>query len=166
MKKIVSIILVLTLCLGLTSAMADTMGLGMISSISASSATTEKDGSIQVNTSVVAVTLDADGKIASILIDVQQSPKIAVTTAGEVADMTEADGRSKMEKGDDYAMRAASPIGKELNEQIFALQDWCIGKTVEEVIANFATDADAQAGCTIAVDDIFGALSEAAANAK
>lgn len=167
MKKLIASILAIALCLSMTSALADVMGMGMVTSISASSATSEKDGSLQISTTACAVTLDADNKIASIQFDVMQSPKIAVTAAGEVADTAEADLRTKMEKGEDYAMRSASPIGKELFEQVEALEAWCLGKTVEEaVIANFENDADAKAGCTISVDDYFAALTKAAANAK
>ena len=155
MKKLIATLLVLTLCMTMGAAMADTMGLGMVTSISSTSATTEKDGTIQI-----------DGKIVSIQFDVMQSPKVGVTAAGEIADTAEADLRTKVEKGDDYAMRAASPIGKELNEQVEVLQNYCIGKTAEEAAAGFEADADAKAGCTIHVDDFFAALTKAAANAK
>lgn len=166
MKKLIATLLVLTLCMTMGAAMADTMGLGMVTSISSTSATTEKDGTIQISTTACAVTLDADGKIVSIQFDVMQSPKVGVTAAGEIADTAEADLRTKVEKGDDYAMRAASPIGKELNEQVEVLQSYCIGKTAEEAAAGFEADADAKAGCTIHVDDFFAALTKAAANAK
>lgn len=165
MKNIVSIILALALCLGMTSAMADTLGMGHVSSISAASANSEKGGSIQINTTICSVTVDANGIITSVRFDAMQSPSVKVSATGEFADLSEADLRSKMEKGDDYGMKNASPIGKEIHEQLIALQDWCIGKTVEDAVANFADDADAKAGCTIGVDIYFEALSEAVANA-
>ena len=91
MKKLIATLLVLTLCMTMGAAMADTMGLGMVTSISSTSATTEKDGTIQISTTACAVTLDADGKIVSIQFDVMQSPKVGVTAAGEIADTAEAD---------------------------------------------------------------------------
>jgi hypothetical protein len=37
--------------------------------------------------------------------------------------------------GEGYGMRGASPIGKEWFEQIAALEQWMIGKTIDEVMA-------------------------------
>ena len=44
-------------------------------------------------------------------------------------------GAFKKALGEDYGMRGASPIGKEWFEQIAALEQWMIGKTIEEVMA-------------------------------
>ena len=53
-----------------------------------------------------------------------------------------------------------------------ALESWCIGKTVEEVLATpldesgKATDADLVSGCTVHINAQLKALEKAAANAK
>ena len=52
------------------------------------------------------------------------------------------------------------------------LEDWCIGKTVAEVIAmqltekGVATDVDLVAGCTVHINDQLVALEKAAASAR
>ena len=63
-------------------------------------------------------------------------------------------------------MRKASSIGKEWNEQMEALEQWCIGKTVEEVVAGAADDVDLKAGCTVGIDSQLVALQKAAEAAK
>ena len=75
-------------------------------------------------------------------------------------------------------MKRVSSIGKEWYEQAAALEEWCIGKTVEEVLGMKTFDrgdgshtmvpdeADLKAGCTITVGDYLKALVNAAANAQ
>jgi len=41
----------------------------------------------------------------------------------------------KKDLGDDYGMRGRSEIGKEWFEQIAALEEWMVGKTIDEVLA-------------------------------
>ena len=47
-----------------------------------------------------------------------------------------------------------------------ALEQWCIGKTVEEVVAGAADDVDLKAGCTVGIDSQLVALQKAAEAAK
>ena len=80
--------------------------------------------------------------------------------------------------GDGYGMKAASGIGKEWFEQAEALEDWCVGKTVEEVVTmptydkgdghhtQVPDDVDLKTGCTIDMGSFLGALQKAADNAK
>ena len=80
--------------------------------------------------------------------------------------------------GDGYGMKAASGIGKEWFEQAEALEDWCVGKTVEEVVTmptydkgdgrhtQVPDDVDLKTGCTIDMGSFLNALQEAADNAK
>ena len=88
--------------------------------------------------------------------------------------MTEigAQNLSKMELGDDYAMRAASGIGAEWFEQVEALEQYCIGKTPAEVQgialddAGKATDADLIAGITMPLGDFISGVVAACNNAR
>ena len=139
---------------GDTAAQYAKVGLGVVS--------TYNDG--QVNSTIAAIGLDKDGKINYIDIDVAQS-----TPGGE----GELD-KTKKERGADYAMKKASAIGKEWYEQAAAFEEWCKGKTPDEV-ANMKTkdyhggkapaEADLAAGCTIVVDDMLAAVAKANTNA-
>ena len=75
-------------------------------------------------------------------------------------------------------MKGATSIGKEWYEQAEALEAWCIGKTVEEVVSmptydkgdghhtQVPDDVDLKSGCTIDVGNFLQALKKAADNAK
>ena len=84
---------------------------------------------------------------------------------------------SKIDKGEAYGMRKASPIGKEWFEQIAAFEAYCIGKTVEEIknmptkVANESHPtvpdvADLATTVTIDVGGYIEALVKAASLAK
>ena len=47
-----------------------------------------------------------------------------------------------------------------------AFEAWCVGKTVEEVVAGAADDVDLKAGCTVGIESQLVALQKAAAAAK
>ena len=159
MKKIVALILASLMVLSMTSAFAAT-GLGTVTTVTVTAPTAEKAGSVTVYTHVCALTLDAEGKIVGVDFDAIQ------TKAATDADLS-GETLSKGELKDAYGMKVASAIGKEYYEQTEALEAWCIGKTVEEVLAGVAAeDADLKAGCTIGVADYLAALQEAAAVAK
>ena len=175
MKKLLSLSLALVLVLSVMSfAAADSHavkhGLGMVTSIgSVADATAEKAGAAQVNTTVCSVLLDAAGKIVSVIWDVQQS-KIQFSVEGKPVDLP-AELLTKLEKGEAYGMRKASAIGKEWFEQIDAFAAYCVGKTVEEVLATpTADDAPAaeelKASVTVSIGDYLASLKKAADSAK
>lgn len=169
MKKIVSLLLtVLILTLACTAALADIHGLGIYTTIGSSKSAAEgKDGTAQVDSTICAVALDDDNKIVAISFDVAQT-RVAFNDKGEVtADLT-ADIKSKTELADEYGMKKASPIEKEIHEQIAALEAWCIGKTADEIVTGIAAgdDADLLAGCTIKLEGYVAALAKAVMNAK
>ncbi len=169
MKKVLALVVTLILLSSLSAAaLADTQGLGIVTSISSSKpATAEGDGVAQADTTVCFVTLDAEGKIVAVSFDVAQT-KIAINAKGEITADMKAEIKTKKELGEAYGMKKASPIGKEVDEQMAALEAWCIVKTVEEAVtkANAGDDADLLAGCTVHVDAYTAALTKAAANAK
>ena len=170
MKKIVALLLVLVLCMGMTSAMAEKLGTYLHTVVSTATNAGEKDGAFQINTTVCSVVLDDNGVIVDIEFDVAQT-KLGFTAAGAVTTEKGTIVPSKEEKQDAYGMRKASAIGKEWFEQAAALEAWCIGKTVEEVMAaplngGYPTDADLVTGCTMGISDYLLALQKAAELAK
>ncbi len=168
MKKILSLVLVVALLSMSAVALAGTTGLGMVFSISgghSKDATAEADGTLEVNTTACALALGDDGKIVSVTFDVAQA-RGTFNASGVITSEKDKELTSKVELDDNYGMRKASPIGKEVDEQIAALEAWCVGKTPEEVAAGSADDADLKAGCTITLNDFIAALTEAAAKAK
>ena len=172
MKKILALVLALSMVLCSVAALAEGYGLGVQTSIASSKpASAEKDGTAQVDSTICALVVDDEGKIVSCLFDVAQT-KVAFNAAGEItADMT-AVIKSKQEKGDEYNMRPASPISKEWYEQANALAAFCVGKTLEEAVAGIAVDekgyptgADVVTSCTMKVGDFVKALEKAYAMA-
>lgn len=131
--------------------------------------TTEKyyesnETNLQYDSNYAAVTLDADGKITSCLIDASQA-KCSVADGK----FTVAEGayKSKKELKEDYGMKGVSPIGKEWYEQAAAYEAWAVGKTATEITAavgtdGAASDADLKAGCTITISSIAATVAAAA----
>ena len=180
MKKVIalalSVVMALSLvaCGGSEPAAPAKFKVGMGHNISAkmTDATADKAGSAQVDTTMLVAAFDAEGKVTSVSIDVAQQ-KLGVNADGTTADAAKADIRTKIEKEGDYGMVGASGIGKEYFEQIEALENWMVGKTVEEIVnmpvmdrgdgshTHVPTDADLAAGCTITVKSYLDALQEA-----
>ena len=177
MKKILTVALMTALLLAIaTSAMAAT-GLGAVTAVTLTPATAEKAGSVSVNTTMCAVTLDDAGKIVAVQFDVVQ-PKAAFDATGAASGDLNAAPQTKKELKEGYGMVKASAIGKEWYEQAEALEAWCVGKTVEEVCSMKTFDrgdgshtmvpdeADLKASVTVTVGDYLAALQKAAAVAK
>lgn len=181
MKKTLSLVIALLLCLGAVSAMAETIGLGIVTSIGSSKSASvvdgdPYDGAAQVDSTICAVTLDENGIITSIKFDVAQT-KIAFSVEGELVTDTATVPQSKKELGEAYGMRKASPIGAELFEQLAAFEAYCIGKSADEII-NMPTYAaneshlrvsdveDLKSSVTIDIGAALDALAKAVADAK
>ncbi|MEE0965942.1 MAG: hypothetical protein U0L85_02710 [Bacilli bacterium] len=111
----------------------------------------------QTSTDLVLLAKDADGKVVYAKWDVAQISK-GVT-----------DTKSELKEG--YGMAAISPIGKEWYEQAAAFEEFCKGKTVEEIAAVETMDyhggkaantgTDLAAGCTITLDGPLAAIAKA-----
>lgn len=138
--------------------------LGMGVSVSTKSS---KAGNAQVDATVAAVVLDAEGKIVAADLDVAQN--ILAITDG-VVDGATFDARTKKEKKEDYGMKGVSPIGKEWYEQADAFCQFVIGKTGAEVAAletkeenghNVAVDETLYAGCTMDITAFVDAFTKA-----
>ena len=165
MKKILSAVLAAMLVLSLSATAFAATGLGSYTSVKVTAATAEKAGSVAADTYMCALTLDDEGKIVGVSFDVVQA-KGAFDAAGAVSGEAAIEPQTKGELKEGYGMKAISPIGKEYYEQMDALEAWCIGKTLEEVIAGSADDADLKAGCTVYIGTEMAALQKAVANAK
>ena len=118
----------------------------------------DPEGHYLVNTTFAVVGLDKDGKIKDVAFDVAQC---LPDHPGPVT-------QSKKDQKDSYGMKKASSIGKEWHEQIDAFETFCIGKTVDEVLAvDFVNDqqSDLKSSCTMAINDFQVALHKANENA-
>lgn len=138
------------------------LGYGTEVSLTGSKEGTEEAGpSAQASATLGAVAFDAEGRIVDVQIDVIQ-PSITYTTEGTFDSDQQAVISSKRDLGDDYGMIAASGIGKEWYEQIDALQNWMVGKTVEEITGlNRDEDTDLNSSVTISVDPYQRLVQEA-----
>ncbi|RRC94146.1 hypothetical protein EII25_01305 [Erysipelotrichaceae bacterium OH741_COT-311] len=108
---------------------------GSITEFRNAEATAEKEGQIQVNTTMATVALKADGTIAYATFDVAQNTGKFDTTGKLTEDLAALQTPTKKEKGDAYGMKEASPIKKEWFEQIAVLEEYAVGKTVADVLA-------------------------------
>ncbi|MDL2319235.1 hypothetical protein LJC74_09240 [Eubacteriales bacterium OttesenSCG-928-A19] len=181
MKKLLSLVLALALCLCAVSALADTFGLGIVTSINSSKDAEivdgdPYDGNAQVDSTICAVILDDDGVIVDIKYDVAQT-KIPFSPEGLITADKGAEIKSKLELGEEYGMRGASPIGAELFEQIASFEEYCIGKSADEIISmpTYAPNenhprvsdvADLKSSVTIDVGAMLDALQKAVNNAE
>ena len=171
MKKILSAALMAALLLSVSAGALAATGLGSVTEVTNTAATADKAGSVSVDTTMCAVELDDEGKIVSVSFDVVLSSG-AYDATGAVSGEATATPSSKVELKEEYGMKKASSIGKEWYEHMAALEAWCIGKTVDEVLATplddngKATDADLVSGCTVHINAQLEALAKADANAK
>lgn len=146
-------------------------GLAIMSSIGKSMDAGNEDGLAQADSTIVAVTVDADGKIVNCAIDSAQT-KINFTKEGKIATPLDTVFVAKQEMGSEYGMGKVSSIGKEWNEQATAFSNYVIGKTLDEVkgIAvneeGVPTDAELASSVTIKIGGFVDAIEKAVANAK
>jgi len=146
-------------------------GLGIISSIAKSTDPGEKDGLAEIDSTIVAVTVDSAGKITNCMIDAAQT-KINFTKEGKITTPLDTAFKTKQELGTEYGMGKASPIKKEWNEQADAFAAYVTGKTVEQVkgIAVSAegvpTAAELTSSVTVHITDFVAAIEKAVGNAK
>lgn len=146
------------------------IGLGHVISIAKSSdAADDKGPAGQVDTTLVAAGFDNDGKVVKVTIDVAQTKVGFDTDLQLTSDINEA-GKTKVELGDEYGMKKASGIEKEWFEQAAALEEWMVGKTIDEIKGMELNDgvpaeAELTSSVTVGVDAYLAALEEAYNNA-
>ena len=163
------------LMLSLSAGALAASGLGSVTTMSGAGAEADKAGSVTINTTMCALELDDAGKITAVSF---AQNKVGFDATGALTGELTGEHPTKKELGDGYGMKAASGIGKEWFEQAEALEDWCVGKTVEEVVTmptydkgdgrhtQVPDDVDLKTGCTIDMGSFLNALQEAADNAK
>ena len=144
-------------------------GLSVTTALSGTDATADAEGSAQADITIVAVTVDADGKINSCVID-QIQGKNTFSTAGEIT-TTATEFASKNELGADYGMVAWGGAIAEWDAQAAAVAEYVVGKTVEEVkgIAltedGKAADTDLASSATMSIAGFIDPIAAAVNNA-
>ena len=88
----------------------------------------------QVDTIMAAVGFDNDGKVVSVTIDTAQT-KVNFDKDLKLTSDLNAEYKTKVELGDAYGMIKGSKIGKEWYQQIAELEKWMLGKTVADIKA-------------------------------
>ena len=138
--------------------------LGMNVEQSTADATEEKEGSNQVETTIFAAAVDAEGKVLAAASDCVQV-KFTFTAAGASTLDTAKAISSKRELGANYGMVAYGGAAKEWFEQADAFNALCIGKTATEIVSlcaadNYGTDEVKAAGCTVLVNGLTKAAAK------
>ena len=141
------------------------LGIEAVNGTSDITATDDKDVNAEVDLTVVALTLDADGRVTSAIGDMAE-PALTIAADGGVTATDTV--RSKLELGDSYGMRNASSLGKEWYEHSEGYCSYLKGKTEKEVadIPADGSDADLAALCTISIDALQKAAGDAFENAS
>ena len=141
------------------------LGIEAVNGTSDITATDDKDVNAEVDLTVVALTLDADGRVTSAIGDMAEPALTIAADGGVTAPDTV---RSKLELGDSYGMRNASSLGKEWYEHSEGYCSYLKGKTEKEVadIPADGSDADLAALCTISIDALQKAAGDAFENAS
>lgn len=158
------------------------LGLGIVNSIDKSKDYKPAEGDNpevlpvgQVDTTMAAVLFDADGKVVDVIIDVAQV-RVNFDADLKVTNRN-AELKTKKELGPDYGLVNASQIGKEWHEQIEALEQWMIGKTVSEIKGMKTVERDPshlhvpdvpelKSSVTITVEDYLEVVAEAYERAR
>lgn len=140
---------------------AATYGFANTSSMTPTDATADKIGSVEFSTTYNLVGLSTEDKVEFSLIDTAQN-KVFFDAKGMIDAAKSVEMKTKKEAGADYGMKKYSPIGKEWNEQIAAVEQLMVGKTVAEVLAlpkdekGYFTGTDVISSVTI---NVYGYLS-------
>ncbi len=143
-------------------------GLGVYTNVSkADSATEDADGQGKVAITAAAVTVDADGKIVSCVLD---TADITVKYTADGKAVANDSFKTKYEQGKDYNMVTYGGATKEWYEQADAFMTLVAGKTLDEVKAlvaegNKGNDEVINAGCTIMINEFVLAIEKAVNNA-
>ena len=147
-----------------TATAESALKLGMNVEQTTADATEEKDGSNQVETTIFAAAVDAEGKVLVAASDCVQVKFTFNATGASTLDTTKAIS-SKREAGANYGMVAYGGAAKEWFEQADAFNALCVGKTATEIKAlcaadNYGTDEVKTAGCTILVNGLTKAAAK------
>lgn len=174
MKKLIALILTVLLISAICGAANSEnvkTGMAVITELTKSTDAGAKPGLAQIDSTVVAVTVDGNGKIVKCVIDAVQS-KINFDASGKLITAKDTMFLTKTELGKGYGMQKASKIGKEWNEQAAALAKYVVGKTVKEIKAiavdesKHPTGSDLKASVTMSIGGYIEAIEKAVAQAQ
>lgn len=149
----------------------DLLGLAIVDNIAKSKDAGDQDGLAQTYTTYAAVTVGADGKITSCLLDASQA-NVNFDKTGKITTDLLVSVKTKNELKADYGMQKVSKIGKEWYEQAASYAVYVIGKTGDEVSgiavdeSGKATDAELLAGVTVSIGSFNEVVAKAVTNAK
>ena len=142
-----------------------------ISVADSTSANGAEDGNIRYDITFVAVTVDDNGVIDSCKID-GLSTNVKINSRGDITSDPYGPILTKNELGDAYGMAAWGGAIAEWDEQVAALCDYAVGKTVEELKngaineSGYAADVDLAASATIYLADYVWAIESAVRDAE
>lgn len=142
------------------------LGLGHVISIEKSRDKSEdKAAKAQADITIMAVGFDKDGKVVSAELDVAQA-EVEFDEDMSIITDTAWEFKTKKEIGVDYGLVKASAIGKEWFEQAQALEEWMVGKTVDEITGmkiedGKTTEEDLISSVTVGVEVYLEALKQA-----
>ena len=134
-------------------------------------ATADANGEAKYDVTVVAVTVDNNGVIASCIID-SVGASLNFDAAGAIVSDVNAPIKTKNELKEDYNMKAYAGSKYEWYEQAKALSDYAVGKTVNELKngavneSGKAKDADLASVATIYIGGYVNAIEKAVLNAQ
>ena len=154
-----------------TSAGSAKTGLAVITALSKSTDAGEKDGLAQVDSSVVAVLVDKDGKVKKCVIDGIQA-KISFDNKGKLVTPPTTTFKTKNELKEEYGMKKASGVGKEWYEEAQAFAKYVEGMTVDEIKnikvddQNYPTQTDLKSSVTISVGGFVKGIEKAVGMAQ
>ena len=121
------------------------------------------DTKVSVNLDYAMLALEDNGKIVSVALDTAE--EVAEVVDGKI--VTTNINKTKTELGKDYGMIVASGINKEWFEQVDFLEDFLVGKTIDEVntINDFAgEDEDLKTSVTFNISGLKAAINNAKEN--
>ncbi len=147
---------------------ADKIGIGILTSVDnnySKDASADGNGTLLAASYYAVVTVNDAGVVTSAIIDASEVG-VNFTADGKIASDLGQTFKTKVELGDDYGMKKASPIGKEWNEQAQAFAAYVTGKSLAEIkgIAiseGHATDEDLASSVTVAVTPLMMSVEKA-----
>lgn len=135
------------------------------------SADAENEGEASFDVTLVAVTVDDNGVIQSCMIDGIPA-MLAFDAKGAIISDIASPVQTKNEMGEAYGMKTYGGAGYEWNEQVAALAQYAVGKTVEELKrgavneSGYAADADLASTATIYIGSYVADIEAAVNNAR
>jgi hypothetical protein len=115
---------------------------------------------------VAVVVLDSNNVVVAIKLDSIQG-QLEWAEEAEILGDKDAPNLTKLERGDNYGMRAASSIDREWYEQVEAFSSWIVGRTLGDVQGvNLPDEPDLTTTVTLSVDPFISVIEKAVSNIR